>query len=564
MNGWILDLYPIEKGGVVVWIIDDHGQRRCFTLQVPITFYASGLPARLSSLQSALHDQQDFMSMLFTQRRDIFKPDPVEVLAITAESPTAGQRLFNWCSNAYPDLTYYDADIHVALRLAALYGIFPLCYCAFEMQGEDGLKSVQTLDSPWNWKAERPELRTLELELEHSPHQAPPVYLLVRWGSRKVRLSFAAERPLLVNLAGIINQFDPDIILAYWGDSWLLPTLLELSTHHHIPLPLNRDTHITDLASKPERTYFSYGQVIHRDQQLHLYGRLHIDPFNAMLFHDYGMEGIYELGRVTGLLLQTVARVSPGSGISAMQMVTALRQQILVPWHKQQAEEPRTVLDLIRSDQGGMVYQPIIGLHRHVAEIDFSSMYPSIMVHHNISPETRRSDGSYLEDSPPGLIPLTLDPLLKKRLLLKQMISTLSKNDPRRKIFSAWVSAHKALLVTGFGYLGYKNARFGRIEAHEAVTAFGRVALLQAKEAAEDMGFMVLHMYVDGLWVQKEGVMLPEQIQPLLAEITRRTGLPIALDGIFDWIAFLSSRADSRVPVANRFFWCVSKWRVKT
>ncbi len=77
--------------------------------------------------------------------------------------------------------------------------------------------------------------------------------------------------------------------------------------------------------------------------------------------------------------------------------------------------------------------------------------------------------------------------------------------DPRRNAYKARASAHKWLLVTCFGYLGYKNARFGRIEAHEAVTAYGREALLRAKEAAEDLGFTVLHMYVDGLWVKKDG-----------------------------------------------------------
>jgi len=71
------------------------------------------------------------------------------------------------------------------------------------------------------------------------------------------------------------------------------------------------------------------------------------------------------------------------------------------------------------------------------------------------------------------------------------------------------VSAHKWLLVTCFGYLGYKNARFGRIEAHEAVTAYGRECLLRAKEAAEDLGGTVLHMYVDGLWVKKDGARTP-------------------------------------------------------
>jgi DNA polymerase-2 len=40
----------------------------------------------------------------------------------------------------------------------------------------------------------------------------------------------------------------------------------------------------------------------------------------------------------------------------------------------------------------------------------------------------------------------------------------------------------------------------------------------------------------------------------LLEEIARRTGLPVALDGIYRWIVFLPSRQDTRVPVANRYF----------
>ena len=126
--------------------------------------------------------------------------------------------------------------------------------------------------------------------------------------------------------------------------------------------------------------------------------------------------------------------------------------------------------------------------------------------------------------------------------------------DPRRRKYKARASAHKWLLVTCFGYLGYKNARFGRIEAHESVTAYGREALLRAKEAAEDLGFTVLHMYVDGLWVQKRGAKRLTDFQPLLDEIAERTGLPIALDGIYKWLAFLPSKVDPRLPVPNRYF----------
>jgi DNA polymerase-2 len=45
-----------------------------------------------------------------------------------------------------------------------------------------------------------------------------------------------------------------------------------------------------------------------------------------------------------------------------------------------------------------------------------------------------------------------------------------------------------------------------------------------------------------------------QAVQPLLDEIARRTGLPIALEGIYRWVAFLPSRSDARVPVANRYF----------
>jgi len=73
-------------------------------------------------------------------------------------------------------------------------------------------------------------------------------------------------------------------------------------------------------------------------------------------------------------------------------------------------------------------------------------------------------------DYPPGLVPQTLAPLLEKRVALKQRALALPHWDPRRRKDKSCSAAHKWLLVTCFGYLGYKNARFGRIEAHEAVT----------------------------------------------------------------------------------------------
>ncbi len=373
-------------------------------------------------------------------------------------------------------------------------------------------------------------------------------------------------RALLANIKSILRTFDPDLILTAWGDTWLLPKLLELAEES--PLPLNRDPSAS-IIRKKQRTYYAYGQVIYRGAQVHLAGRWHIDTCNAVMYHDYGLGGIFELARVTGLPVQTVARVSPGTGISSMQIVTALRQGILVPWHKQQAEASKNLLELVQADMGGMVYQPTVGLHANVAEVDFVSMYPSIMDHFNISPESILPGEHDLQTGLPitrlerGLVPQTLHLLLQKRIAIKSQLLTMPKWDPRRKRYQACASAHKWLLVTCFGYLGYKNARFGRIESHEAVTAYGRETLLRAKEAAEDLGFEVLHLYVDGMWIKKPRSVKADDFRPLLEEILTRTGLPIALDGVYRWVAFLPSRVDSRIPVANRYFGVFQSGEIK-
>ncbi len=570
LTGWLLDLFADTQPGIVLWLVGEDGQRHRLTQDFPITFYAAGEPARLRQLWRFLQAQPEKVQLKRTERRDIFAPEPVQVLEATTSQTAAQPYLFQRVAREFPELPYYDADLALTTRHAAIYNTFPLVHCRVEVDEKGRVQALEALDTPWELDPPAVPLRLLAIEPEVDPAHATPKTLYVRSMSVSYRLSLEHPRPLLINLRAILERQDPDVLMTAWGDTWLLPYLIDLSEQWHIPLPLNREPG-REIIRKEERSYMAYGRVIYRGRQVHLFGRWHIDGCNAMLFHEYGLEGVYELARVTALAGQVVARVSPGSGISAMQMVTALRLGIMVPWHKQQAERPKSALEMIQADQGGMVYQPLIGLHRDVAEVDFISMYPSIMRHFNISPETvadpntvgrdqyarleRVSElGLWIDQETSGLIPQTLAPLLDKRLELKLRLAELPAWDPRRQTYQAQATAHKWLLVTCFGYLGYKNARFGRIEAHEAVTAYGREMLLRAKEAAEDLGYTVLHMYVDGLWVKKKGLADVPAFQPLLDEITNRTGLPIALDGIYRWVAFLPSRLDERIPVPNRYF----------
>ncbi|MDZ4857305.1 MAG: DNA polymerase domain-containing protein [Nitrospirota bacterium] len=150
-----------------------------------------------------------------------------------------------------------------------------------------------------------------------------------------------------------------------------------------------------------------------------------------------------------------------------------------------------------------------------------------------------------------GLVPRTLAPLLDKRARYKRLMAAATQPAARAALDQRQ-TALKWLLVVSFGYLGYKNARFGRIEAHEAVTAYSRDLLLQAKEVAERQGYRMLHAIVDSLWLVKPGAVRTDY-DSLAQTITEQTGLSINVEGIYRWIGFFPSRVNPLMPVPNQF-----------
>jgi DNA polymerase-2 len=224
-----------------------------------------------------------------------------------------------------------------------------------------------------------------------------------------------------------------------------------------------------------------------------------------MTYGDYGLLGAIEQARVTGLPVQEIARRSPGAGIAAMQTLTALKRNILVPYQQQKGEVPKTYEELVVSDRGGMVFEPLPGVFPNVAIIDFMSMYPSIIVEYNISPETVGVEEEDAFDIPEmgimissheGLIPATLRPMVEKRVKIKRLLKTMDKNDAQYPRYKAIKNSLKWLCVVAYGRLGFANSTFGRINSHEVVSFIGRKMILKAKEIAEDHGFTVIHAYV--------------------------------------------------------------------
>ena len=562
-RGWLLDLYLNQQDGLTLWFISESDDSRvCFTQRFPVTFYAAGAPDDLRRLWKALRKEPGVTKLARQQKQDVFVADPVDVLAIDVDTPAHQVELFHRLEDQFPTLIWYDADVTISTRYIARYGAFPLALCRLEADSQNRIQSLETLNSRWDVMPALPPLRILELAPDVDPTHSAAQALNLRSDRFSQSLPLDAQGSYLHAINAALAAYDPDILVTDWGDSWLLPFLLQQSEQLGIPLALNRDS------SRPVRwqkeiTYFSYGHIIFRPQEAHLFGRCHVDRKSAMMWSDYSLAGTLEMARVTTLPIEKAARVSPGQGISAMQVITALEKDILVPYQKRQVEEFKSGLQLIQSDRGGMIYQPKVGLHSDVAEVDFVSMYPAVIIHGNISPEVPLPDVLTPASEELGVVPLTLKPIYEKRVALKAKTRFYPPDHPMAKTLKARSTALKWLLVVCFGFLGYKNARYGRIEAHEAVTKGGREVLLRAKEVAEEEGFEVLHMYVDALWLKKKGCSRPEHFEDVMHKISSRTGLAIALDGIYRWVAFLPSKTDARVPIPNRYFGVFQSGEIK-
>src|SRR5437879_13715460 len=71
-----------------------------------------------------------------------------------------------------------------------------------------------------------------------------------------------------------------------------------------------------------------------------------------------------------------------------MQTNLAYQDGCLVVWKKNRPEDFKDAENLLRGDRGGFTFEPEVGVHEGLYELDFSSLYPSIMVKYNISAET--------------------------------------------------------------------------------------------------------------------------------------------------------------------------------
>jgi len=562
LKGWLFDVYPNPKG-MVLWIITEEGQRLRLIDPFHPSFYFEGSSKELSHAFLHLSRETTPITARQVERIEFFSGKPIPVVQVTVHVPTEYVGIVKRMTRISDKLRFYNCDINLSQLYFYERNLFPLASCSVSANSET-IETIRALDSPWDLDYSLPPLRIMHLRLEGdliNPNHGGQGKLEIYNGQDSSVLEGDDPAELLICLNNHLHKDDPDLIFTDWGDSYIIPHLRSLMDRCKIPLAFNRDDRMA-IAGKKMRSYASYGRMVYNAGAQIFFGRWHIDRQNSFILNEANLEGLFEQARVTKLPIQHMARTSTGTGITSMQLETAYREGILIPWRKREPEEFKSGFELLAIDKGGMVFLPPVGFQEKVGELDFASMYPSIMARFNISPETvgcscckhnRVPETGYtICTKRRGLVPKTLEPLLAKRAKYKQRLR--STTDPKlRERYDQRQNALKWLLVVSFGYLGYKNARFGRIEAHECVTAYSRETLLQAKEIAENQGYQLLHAIVDAVWVKKTGAS-EHDYRKLADAISQGTGLPINLEGVYRWIGFLPSKSRPTISVPNRFF----------
>ena len=564
VTAWLFDTYPIADG-VALWFIERDGRRRRCWHSFRPSFYLHlrGGDVRRAMMLAARCPVR--VEMVPTTRTEIYSGDAVGVLEVFVHDALRFAEAVRFFERFFPHYAFYNSDLLVPQLFLYATQLFPLGFGEYHVDETGKVVGWSLLDDRNAVDYELPPLNILRLR--NANDLVPPKYqrtlqLEVAYDGTSYALEQEDPASVIESLNWHLHRTDPDIVVTEYGDGTLLPKITEVARKLRMPLLFNRDEGASYRTTK-ESSFFQYGKIVHKDGAFEFAGRWHVDQENSFTVAEANLDGLYEMTRLTQMPGQRQSRASIGTSMSSLQLSWAYRHGILIPAKKREPEEFKSAATLLLADRGGLIFNPPLGYHDDIAEMDFVSMYPTIMVKRNVSPETincRCCDnkrvpelGYTVCERREGIVAATLRDVVRKRAYYKQQRKKYKgKDECLFRIYDHRQTALKWMLVSCFGYLGYKNARFGRIEAHEAVNAFSRDAILTAKEIAEQAGYQMVHAIIDCVWLKKPGA-TEQDYEELGRVISRKVGIDISLEGMYNWILFPASKQDPAITTANRY-----------
>lgn len=623
-EGWILDCHlDRENECMSLWLKMDDGRAVRLSIPWSFTIHVHGESHRLDELGRALArpEYQRPCGALSTRREmrrtSHESPQAVEVLAVRVQRPSQIRRVAEMidANGSWRNLELFSVDPKITQRFLLDLGTHPFGRVRLENDEITPLDARNEVDWPV------PPLRVMEIHVDcHDAHgkrksRAPISSITLTDKGRltcddtvKTHMLLAdahtCSAHLLNEFHRIVENIDPDVVITHDGDDIDLPALRRLAHDAGVSLRLSRSAH--DGAPRSQASVsWSYGRLLRKEAYHALEGRLHIDMGRSFIGKEGGIEGILELARSSGLPAADLSRLSPGSAISAMQIRQSIEDGVLIPWKKNRPEDMKDGEQIMLADRGGLYLDPVVGVHANAVELDFASLFPSIIATRNISPETMNcsccdpadDDGSRREGRLPleseraaaeiarrseadetrcllvpelglhvctrrhGFLGRVVAPIIERRNALKE------KRQEKGDVWDRRQNVLKWILVCCFGYTGYRNARFGRIECHEAICAWSRDILLTTIEEADREGWDCIHAIVDAVWISdregRDARERRESCERLMERVDALVGVPLEFEHEYDWIAFIPNRTTGVGALTKYFARVDGDWKVR-
>ncbi len=367
----------------------------------------------------------------------------------------------------------------------------------------------------------------------------------------------ASEREMIQEFVRIIKQNNVDIIVGYNSDNFDFPYLKDRAKLLGVDLDIGMDESEVKYIRRGYANAASLKGLIHVDLYLvmrrymtlerytlervyyELFGEEKIDVPGEKIWEfwdnggeeldklfDYSLDDVIstlkiaeqtlplnlELTRIIGQPLFDVSRMATGQQAEWFLVKQAYFDEEVVPNKQGSNFADRANAE---DNEGGYVKQPETGLHENLVQFDFRSLYPSIIISKNISPdvmylgEVDNEDdynispehGIKFKKSPQGFIPSVIDKILQERFRIKREMKA-SDNPQEKKALDVQQQAIKRLANTMYGIYGFPRFRWYSFECAKAITSWGRQYIKSSIKKAEEFGFYTIYADTDGFYAK--------------------------------------------------------------
>uniref|UniRef100_A0A7J3ZLJ0 DNA polymerase n=1 Tax=Fervidicoccus fontis TaxID=683846 RepID=A0A7J3ZLJ0_9CREN len=398
----------------------------------------------------------------------------------------------------------------------------------------------------------------------------------------------STDKDALSNFVRKVLELDPDVIVGYNSNRFDWPYIMERakingikldlgrkagtepspSVHGHISIPGRLNVDLYDFAEEiPELKMKTLEEVCDHFGIVKYEEREHVAWYEIPSLWDSGSEGRKRLLKynmddaiATRMLadkfLPFGIQLSSLSGIPLDQVMSAsvgfrLEFYLMRQAHKHGELVPNRVEKKPETYRGAVVLKPRPGIHENVVVLDFTSMYPNIMIKYNVGPDTLVRDPNYkgevyeapdighkFRKNPPGLFKSILEPLLEARRRIVEELKKMPKGTPEYEILNERQKAMKILANAAYGYMGWQVARWYCRECAEAVTAWGRHNILSAIKKAQELGLEVIYGDTDSLFLKN----VPEKIKEFIEWVEKELGFDIKVDKVYKRVFFTEAK----------------------